>query len=69
MTASTQNQTPPETSGCLSVLLPATPEFPQESSARFVLMTPESYLQTLHSGKLLEPLVPDSKDSDFAQAF
>ncbi len=65
----TTKPTQPETAGCLSVLLPATPEFPEESSARFVLMTPDAYEATLHSGKLLQPSDHESKASDSDEGF
>ena len=62
-----QNQQP--TAGCLEVLLPATAEFPEERSMRFILMTAESHLETLNSGKLLNPSEHESKDSTSLQAF
>ena len=64
---SDQNQRP--TSGCLEVLLPPTLEFPEGSSARFILMTPESYLETLNSGSLLDPSAHEPKDSSFPPGF
>jgi len=59
---------PQQTSGCLDVLLPATATEP-ERSVRFILMTQESYLETLNSGKLLNPSAHKPKDSDSVPVF
>lgn len=56
MSASIPKPTVGESAGCLTVRLPATEESPEESTARFILMTTESCLETLHSGKLLNPV-------------
>ena len=60
---------PAEASGCLDVRLPPTLECPEGDSMRFILMTPESYRETLHSGKLLRPSDHESKDSDSPPTF
>jgi len=59
---------PQQTSGCLDVLLPATATEP-ERSIRFILMTEESYLETLNSGKLLNPSAHKLSDSDSDPVF
>ncbi len=60
---------PQETAGCLTVHLPATPEFPDESTARFVLMTPDAYEEALSSGRLVQPSDHEPKTSDSDEGF
>lgn len=51
------------------MLLPPTLEFPEGWSARFILMMPKSYLETLNPGKLLNPSEHSPEDSAFPVTF
>ncbi len=64
-----QTESHEETSGCLDVMLPPTPDCPEPTSIRFILMTEKSHLEMLHSGKLQEPSANESKNFNSDQVF